>query len=78
MLTLTLKNIPKPLHARLKRLAEKNHRSLNSEILVRLQAALVAPMVDPEMHMKALRALTARLPRVEHRKIARYKRQGRA
>ena len=33
MATLTLKNIPEHLHARLKESAEKNRRSLNSEIL---------------------------------------------
>jgi len=78
MLTLTLKNIPKPLHARLKRSAEKNHRSLNSEILSKLEIAIAAPTVEPEAHARTLRALTMRLPRVEHRKVARYKRQGRA
>ena len=78
MLTLTLKNIPKPLHAKLKRSAERNRRSLNSEILARLEVALAAPTVEPEAHARALRALTARLPRVEHRKVDRYKRQGRA
>ena len=34
MTTLTLKNIPDELHAQLKESAERNRRSLNSEILV--------------------------------------------
>lgn len=78
MLTLTLKNIPKELHVMLKDSAEKNRRSLNSEILVRLESDFAAPAVDPEAYAKELKTFAARLPRVEHAKVARYKRQGRA
>jgi hypothetical protein len=78
MLTLTLKNIPKDLHAMLKESAERNRRSLNSEILARLERDLAAPTVDPEVHARELKAFTARLPRVEHVRVGRYKRQGRA
>lgn len=78
MPTLTLKNIPKTLHARLRQSAEKNRRSLNSEILARLESELVAPTIDSEAHARALKAFTAKLPRVEHAKVGRYKRQGRA
>ncbi|MGH9198850.1 MAG: FitA-like ribbon-helix-helix domain-containing protein [Acidimicrobiia bacterium] len=78
MLTLTLKNIPEQLHAMLKESAEKNRRSLNSEILARLERDLAAPTVDPEAHAKELRAFTASLPRVEHARVRRYKPQGRA
>jgi len=78
MLTLTLKNIPEHLHAMLKESAEKNRRSLNSEILARLERDLTAPTVDPEAHAKELKAFTARLPRVEHARVSRYRRQGRA
>ena len=77
MLTLTLKNIPKDLHARLKGSAAKNRRSLNSEILVRLESDFAAPAVDAEALAKELKAFAARLPRVEHAKVTRYKRQGR-
>jgi F420-0:gamma-glutamyl ligase-like protein len=78
MLNLTLKNIPRELHAHLKESAEKNRRSLNSEILMRLESDFVAPAVDPEAHARELNAFAARLPRVEHAKVGRYKRQGRA
>ncbi len=78
MLTLTLKNLPRELHALLKESAEKNRRSLNSEILMRLERDLAAPTVDPERHAKELKAFAARLPRVEHARVGRYKRQGRA
>ncbi len=77
MLNLTLKNIPTQLHARLRESAEKNRRSLNSEILMRLEAEFAAPVVDVEAHARALRAFVARLPRVDHSKVTRYKRQGR-
>ena len=76
MLNLTLKNIPKDLYARLKESAERNRRSLNSEILARLGSDFSAPVVDREAH--ALRDLVAGLPRVDHAKVTRYKRQGRA
>ena len=78
MLNLTLKNIPKDLHSRLKESAERNRRSLNSEILTRLETQFAAPVVDREAHARALRELVARLPRVDHGKVTRYKRQGRA
>lgn len=78
MLTLTLKSIPKELHARLKDSAEKNRRSLNSEILVRLESEFAAPTVDPEVLARELKAFTARMPRVDHARVSRYRRQGRA
>ena len=78
MLNLTLKNLPKDLHAMLKESAEKNRRSLNSEILMRLESDFAAPTVDPEAQARALKAFAARLPRVEHARVGRYKRQGRA
>lgn len=78
MPTLTLKNIPDDLHARLKASAELNRRSLNSEILVRLEQDLSRPVLDPALHARTLRAFAARLPRVSHEHVTRYKRQGRA
>jgi plasmid stability protein len=76
--TLTLKNLPEHLHAMLKESAAKNRRSLNSEILVRLESDFAAPAVDSETYAKELKAFTERLPKVEHAKVTRYKRQGRA
>jgi len=77
MLTFTLKNIPIDLHHRLKASAELNRRSLNREILARLESGFAAPRVDTEVHAGRLHAFTALLPRVEHRKIDGYRRQGR-
>jgi hypothetical protein len=84
MPTLTLKNIPDGLHARLKASAERNRRSLNSEILFRLEKDIKdiqdisRPVLDPVVHAETLRAFAARLPRVAHQHVTRYKRQGRA
>ena len=78
MPTLTLKNIPDGLHARLKASAARNRRSLNSEILVRLESDFSAPAIDPEAYAKELKVFAARLPRVQHARVDRYKRQGRA
>lgn len=57
MLTLTLKNIPEDLHTMLKESAEKNRRSLNSEIPARLERDLAAPTVDPKVHAKEMRSI---------------------
>ncbi|MGC2518336.1 MAG: Arc family DNA-binding protein [Burkholderiales bacterium] len=76
MLTLTLKNIPREVHAVLKQSAKKNRRSLNSEILARLERDVSAPKVDRTRLARELRAFTDRLPRVDHRIGDRYKRKG--
>ena len=81
MPTLTLKNIPDGLHARLKASAERNRRSLNGEILFRLEKDIQdisQSLLDPVVHAETLRAFAARLPRVAHQHVTRYKRQGRA
>ena len=78
MTTLTLKSIPDDLHAQLKESAVKNRRSLNSEILVRLERSLVVPVADTETSAKELEAFTSRLPPVDHARVSRHKRLGRA
>ena len=78
MATLTLRNIPEGLIARLKASAERNRRSFNSEILVRLEQDIKRPVLDPVAHAETLRAFAGRLPRVAHQRVTRYKRQGRA
>ena len=76
MLTLTLKNIPIDLHARLKESAAKNRRSLNSEILTRLERDIAAPKVDRSKLARELKAFTDQLPYLDHRIGDRYKRKG--
>ena len=77
MATLTLKNLPDRLHLLLKESAQRNRRSLNSEILSRLEADFAAPRVDPERMARELKAFTDRLPYLDHGLVDRYKRQGR-
>jgi len=78
MLNLTLKNVPPELHARLKASAEANRRSLNREILARLEAGVSAPSVDVAAELRALEDFVASLPRVDHGHVARYRGTGRA
>jgi plasmid stability protein len=54
--TLTLKNIPQPLHAALKRRAKAHHRSLNSEIMVCLEESLMPKAVDTSAIIASIRA----------------------
>jgi F420-0:gamma-glutamyl ligase-like protein len=77
MLNLTLKNVPPELHARLKASAEANRRSLNREILARLEAHLDAPVVDVEAELRALENFVAALPRVDHTRVGSYRDAGR-
>lgn len=78
MLNLTLKNVPPGLHARLKASAAANRRSLNREILARLEAQLEAPTVDVAAELRALRDFVADLPLVDHGRVSRYRGVGRA
>jgi len=78
MLNLTLKNLPPDLHARLKASAVANSRSLNREILARLEAQLEAPSVDVTAELRALEEFVASLPRVDHGRVGQYRSAGRA
>lgn len=63
MPTLTIKNIPDELYAQLKRHAEINRRSLNSEVLVCIERAVRSRRVSPEVALvraRKLREKTAR------------------
>ena len=77
-INLTLKKIPAALHARLKRSAERHRRSLNSEILARLETGVSQKSPDPAAYSTDLRAFTAALPRVNHRLVTAFKSRGRA
>ncbi len=77
MPTLTLKNIPDGLHARLKASAERHRRSLNGEILARLERDVERPSFDADEYARRMRTFTARLPRVDHAKATGHKRRGR-
>ena len=77
MATLTLKNIPEELHARLKKSAEQNRRSLNSEILIRLESCFTAPLVDVNEEVRRMKAFTDGQTPVDHSLIDQFKRRGR-
>jgi hypothetical protein len=56
--------------------AGKNRRSLNSEILTRLERDVAAPKVDRAKLARELKAFTNQLPYVDHRIGDRHKRKG--
>lgn len=78
--TLTLKNIPDEVYARLKRSAEVHRRSMNSEAIVCLEAVLLPERVAPAERLARARELRAALPKAKFlaRDIDRLKREGRA
>jgi plasmid stability protein len=75
---ITVRSLPDQLHRRLKERADEHGRSLNSEIIACLKAALEPQVVDVEAMLVRARALregvTARLT---DRVIRRLKDQGR-
>lgn len=77
--TLTLKSIPDIIYERLKLAAQANRRSLNSEALVCLEAALLPGKLPPSERLARARMLRASLPQGKFRAkdIDVYKRQGR-
>lgn len=60
--TLTLKNIPDEVYLRLKASAQLHRRSLNSEAIVCLEAALHSTRVSVEERLARVRALRSALP----------------
>lgn len=59
--TLTLKNIPDEVYERLKASAEMHRRSMNSEVIVCLEAALVPTKLAASERLARARALRAKL-----------------
>lgn len=59
--TLTLKNIPDEVYARLKAAAALHRRSLNSEAIVCLESVLVPAKVTPSERIARVRQLRERL-----------------
>lgn len=77
--TLTLKNIPDDVYARLKFSAEAHRRSMNSEAIVCLEAMLLPAKVTPTERLARARALRDTLPKGKFlaRDIDVFKREGR-
>ena len=61
--TLTLKNIPDAVYERLKASAQSHRRSLNSEAIVCLEAALLPTRMTPVERLARARELRAALPK---------------
>ncbi|HMN76107.1 MAG TPA: Arc family DNA-binding protein [Burkholderiaceae bacterium] len=78
-ITLTLKNIPDEVYERLKLSAATHRRSMNSEAIVRLEAALQANRLAPAERLARARALRTALPTGKFRAatIDAMKREGR-
>ena len=61
MASLTIKGIPEPLLSRLRRSAEQHRRSLNSEVLYRLERSVESVAVEPEAALARIRKLRERV-----------------
>jgi len=77
--TLTLKNIPDAVYERLKAAAEMHRRSLNSEVIVCLEAVLTPTRIGIEERLARARELRAGLGKTRFRAgdIDALKKQGR-
>ncbi len=80
MPTITLKNIPDNLYERLKQSAADHRRSLNSEIIVRLEQALRSARIDPDAFLARADARRKRLalPPLTERRLKAIKNTGRS
>ena len=80
MASLTLKGIPDDLLTRMRRVAETNRRSLNREVIERLERSLEGRRLDPESLLARADALRARLALspMDDAVIRQAKRAGRA
>ena len=79
MPTITPKNIPDELYERLKESAADHRRSLNSEVIVRLEQALLSVRIDPDAFLARADARRERLalPPLNDRRLKAIKIAGR-
>ena len=77
---LSLKGVPDEVYERLKASATVNHRSLNGEIIARLEAQVLPRRPTAQDHLAAIRATRDRLATTvfDHADFDSYKREGRA
>jgi len=61
MPALTVKNIPAELYDHLKASAQANHRSVNSELIHRLEASLMPRRLEPQQALSTAQALRKRV-----------------
>ncbi len=77
--TLTLKNLPDALHARLSAAARQHRRSLNNEAIVCLEAGLAAASAPVQERLREIRSLRQTLGSTPFApdEIAAFKAEGR-
>ncbi len=76
--TITLKNVPDEVYARLKCSAESHRRSINNEAIVCLEAVLVPARISPQERLQRARAMREKLGATfAAKEIDRFKRAGR-
>ncbi|MCI0435522.1 MAG: Arc family DNA-binding protein [Gemmatimonadetes bacterium] len=63
MANLTIKGLPDALYERIRESAALSHRSINSEVIARLEQALGSPRVEPAQLLERVRAVRARTGR---------------
>lgn len=66
MPTVTVKNIPAEVYEKLKKAAEINHRSINSEIIACIERAVSNREIDPEVVLAEARRLCAKNSRTSN------------
>jgi antitoxin FitA len=62
MVNFTLKGIPAPLYERLKAAAARNRRSINGEVIARLERSLGTAPVDADALLARARAVREQAP----------------
>jgi len=74
-----LRGLSPELHQALKRAAERSHRSLNGEILARLEASLGSPILDVEALLARIEARRDRtnIPELDDAELRGLKQAGR-
>ena len=80
MASVTIKNIPEPLYGRLKEAAVRNRRSLNAEVILRLERSLGSAPVDAEGLLERARAVreSVELPYLTDEALRAAREDGRA
>jgi len=75
----TLKDIPEPLYERIKTSAERSRRSINAEILHRLERSLTSRRIEPASFLASVRRRRERadLPWIEDEELRRAREAGR-
>jgi plasmid stability protein len=79
MPTITVKNIPVEIYEKLKRAAQVNRRSINSEVIACIERAVCSQEINPDLllaNARKLRAKTASHP-ITDRELAQAKAAGR-